>query len=300
MTSSSTRTDTDRAARLFHRRMLMASGDRLGIVHVMKTAGTSLRSLLSEYGHTYVGPRYLDMRPDFDISDWQTPAREMVMSPEDLADIFTRMPSAMGHILAQSYLDAGATHLVLTVREPRARVISLFRYLQFTEGATSHTGATGQAMLTSTDGSLCDFLELAPLRMHTFNSMAQFMLGTRRYPSTESDLTARLKDVLPYVLAAHWAGDDLALLTTVREFLRLPDDHFQLQHLNVAQIPTSHTSHLLTVEDLAMLNEYTALDSWLLEELMVAGVLRRRMPHDLDLEFEHCARRLGFLLPNHR
>jgi hypothetical protein len=289
----------DSVARAFHRRRLMDSGLRLGIVHVMKTAGTSLRELLRSTGQAYTGPFYLETQPDVDMSDWDDEGRSMVFGPGDLARRFEQRPVVMGHVLARSYLDAGATHLILTVREPRARLLSHLRYFELVPEATVHSGAMGQAMQASACHSVSDFLETWPLPAYTHNSIAHFMLCSLGELPAEIGLTARLDDVMPALKAAHWSQDGAAMIASIEALLQLSLSADEMPRLNVAQVESTRRPQLITTDDLLLLREYTALDTWLLEELMALGVLRHRDQSDLDLEFAQTAHRLGFTLVDH-
>jgi hypothetical protein len=289
----------DAVARAFHRRRLMDSGLRLGIVHVMKTAGTSLRALLSTTGQAYTGPCYLETRTDVDMSDWDDEGRSMVFGPGDLVRRFEQRPAVMGHVLARSYLDAGATQLILTVREPRARLLSLLRYYELDPEATGHSGALGQAMQASACQCVSDFLETWPLPAYTRNSIAHFMLCSLDELPADINVTASLDDVLPALHAAHWSQDGAAMIASIEALLQMPISKDAMPRLNVARIPTQRSPQAITPDDLLRLREYTALDTWLLEELMASGVLSHRDQSDLDLEFTQTAHRLGFTFVDH-
>ena len=283
-------------SKALHRRALRDSGLRLGIVHVMKTAGTSLRVLLGQSGQTYVGPGYMETNPNFHaFSDWDTTGLSMMTNAEAVRQQFTRYPSVMGHITAHSYLAAGATHLLLTVREPRSRLLSLFRYFELSPEATEHAGAFGKAMRESTRDSISEFLALCPANVHTTNAIVQFALCAPDEPAAGVDLPARVKQALPTLFAAHWSGDGAETIQSIEQLLQMPIAPAGMPRLNEARVQPGMKPRTLSQLDLMRLRECTALDSWLLEELMTVGLLRRRDQIDLDAEFYETAHRLGFV-----
>ncbi len=265
----------------------------------MKTAGTSLRALLSASGQAYTGPGYLETLTDVDVSDWDDEGRSMVIGSGDLVRHFSQRPVVIGHILARSYLEAGATHLILTVREPRARLLSLLRYYELVPEATVHSGAMGQAMHDSACHSVRAFLETWPIPAYTRNSIAHFLLCSLGELPADINLTARLDDVMPALKAAHWSQDGAAMIASVEAVLQLPISNDGMPRLNVARVESTRRPQVITTDDLLLLREYTALDRWLLEELMALGVLRHRDQSDLDLEFAQTAHRLGFTFVDH-
>lgn len=134
---------------------------RLGIVHIPKCAGSSLRTKVGKIPSTYVGPLYFDTLR-FGAEPRQDPgvdALERECSIGDIGRLFERNAVVMGHYRASSLIEAGADALVVTVREPRSRLLSLYRFWQsLTAEDVAALGAWGEVLSDSVSHGFRSFL----------------------------------------------------------------------------------------------------------------------------------------------
>src|ERR1700733_11194164 len=100
----------------------------LGVIHLPKSGGSSLRVALAQLPGGYSGPFYFDERlfgSRAFVEGIRSPNREAIAMPKDLRAIAESHRVVIGHYCAASLLEAGCTELAIQVREPRARLLSL-------------------------------------------------------------------------------------------------------------------------------------------------------------------------------
>ena len=99
------------------------------------------------------------VRPNLLVDGIPTPRRETVAEPSALAGIARTHRLVIGHFTVGSLLTAGCTAIAIQVREPRARVLSLYRFWQAQpENERSSWGPWGTEVLSKSDLPLRDFL----------------------------------------------------------------------------------------------------------------------------------------------
>jgi hypothetical protein len=104
----------------------------LGVVHIPKCGGTAVcTALANAVPDSYVGPAYFDS-DHFGGFDPRLPAssQSRLASPRELRVACTNHRLVMVHHSATNLMASGCRALAAIVREPRSRVLSLYRYLQ--------------------------------------------------------------------------------------------------------------------------------------------------------------------------
>ena len=144
--------------------------------------------MFSHLAGCYTGPVYFD-RQHFgtnrlaDGVPKQT--RHVIGSLEDVRRIIETHRLAMGHIAAHTLVSAGCDSLALQVREPRARILSLYRFWRAQdEGERSRWGLWGSDLIGQASKQLGAFLATPSIWPAVDNAIARQVCGTtpRRMP----------------------------------------------------------------------------------------------------------------------
>ena len=274
----------------------------LGVVHLPKSGGTAVRSALAALDDVVAGPCYFDdfmfggRRPS-GLSDDQ---EARITSPDHLRRMAEGRRLVIGHYQASTLVDAGCQRLAVQIREPRARLLSLYRYWQLPE-ARAGWGSWEATALAAADGSLTSFLAAPAAWPAAVDAVArQLLLSHRPLPAKPgASATTRAVDGAPF--------DQLLRRLAVVEWSNHADRFVE----RVAQVigsetvptvgrenetPTPTDVQRLDRASLETLSAMTAADSRLIGRLMADGLLERRSPGDLDDELAASAVRLGFQL----
>lgn len=185
----------------------------LAIVHIPKCAGTSLRfSLVGP--DAYVGPKHFDWRHRAWVPARRTRNGFSEAQHAEFAswcDLEQPVASGlvMGHFAVQNLVRAGVDRLILTVREPRARLVSTFGFWkQYGDRLADGWGIWGRAAAAATSGTFTDFPRHPPIWPATQNRMAREVLETRytswRWPRRPPSSAFRLMRA-NYARIAPWS-----------------------------------------------------------------------------------------------
>lgn len=281
----------------------------LGIVHIPKTAGAALRDALSRVAGCYTGPSYFDWT-HFGSADVLNripdPNRSTVVSDE-LGEIVQSHRALIGHYSTRTLLDAGCKALATQVREPRARILSLYRFWQSTsEQERADWGPWGASVVSRADVPFVDFLQTSSVWPVTENAIARQLLGepykpprvlwhrrprrVRRRVSCQH--FSRYRDFCRYLKVVDWSDRAQGFVERVCEFAQLPEVPV-IGRINVTRV--TGEPERLTGDALRLLERLTASDRSLLDALMSDGLLARRSDRLLDDEFRRAAEALDFM-----
>jgi len=274
----------------------------LGVVHVPKTGGSALRSALAELPGCYVGPRYFDEH-QFGSTTWidGIPAqqRNAIATHSDLAEIAKGHRLVLGHFTANSLLLAGCASIAMQVREPRARVLSLYRFWQSQpEHVRSDWGPWGTEVVSRADLPLREFLTAPGVWPAVDNAMAYQALDyrTSRWQVFGRDTTIarRCIEYIERPSIFDWSARSESFLERVCEAIGaavVPS----LRRENVTEVVGDEEK--IDSSTFRLLTRLTCVDRLFLDQLSEHGALPRRSSADLDFEFEVAATELGFRLP---
>jgi hypothetical protein len=272
----------------------------MGVVHVPKTGGMALRLALLEIPGSYGGPLYSDVEFFGDkiyLENTPSPKLETVASVADLGLVVSNHSLVVGHYAASSLLEAGCTTIAVQVREPRSRVLSLYRYWRsLPDSEITGWGLWGehvarQAQLLPLKG----FLQAPQVWPAVDNLIARQVFGFRRTrlgilggSRSPSRSYARLADRLSVV---EWSSRSDTFVERICEYMgesTVP----ALRRENATE--TVGEEQRLDPETVRLLERFTFVDRLFLERLTEHGLLSRRTPEELDEDFRATAARLNF------
>lgn len=274
----------------------------LGVVHVPKSGGSSLRKALAQISGCYTGPLYFDHSPfgsDSMAEAVPTPNQETIAKPSDLAEIANGHRLIIGHYSGPSLLTAGCDSIAIQVREPRSRILSLYRYWQAQpESVRASWGPWGRDVITRADLPLKEFLSTRATAPAVNNAIARQILGYRqgiwRRISLQATNISRIYCKLkPKLSVVNWSSQSERFLEQICEKLGT-ETVPTLPRLNVTQVTAEEQK--IDDETSDLLRRLTNLDRSLIGRLSADSFLPRRTSTDLDLEFETDATELGFSL----
>ncbi len=278
----------------------------LGIVHIPKTGGSAIRAAIAGVAACDLGQGYFDaaMVAGTAVDHLPDETRHQFVTSEILRDLCETNRIIIGHYPAPALLDAGCRSVATQVREPRSRLLSLYRYWQSQTPESRHSwgewGATAvDAAITL---SLEDFLCSQRAWAATENQMARQLLIAEvpRGPGHARRLTThalgsrsrygRLRD---HLAVAEWSQDSERFFDRIRSF----EPQFASSELNrVNETVVVGAPQEIGDRCIEGLRARTDLDTALLARLMSDGLLPYRSNQDLDAEFEQSAGHLGFTL----
>jgi hypothetical protein len=273
----------------------------LGVVHVPKTGGVSLREALAELPGCYSGPLYFD-EPYFGSPELVTavpsPNRETIASQTDLTAIAQTHRLIVGHHSAPSLLAAGCGSIAIQVREPRSRLLSLYRYWQSQpEPVLASWGRWGSHLVGRAVLPLKDFLTSPGTWPAVNNLLVRQALGFR--PGAGNVLRrhraiSRLYDGFrEQVSVVDWSSRSGEFLERICDEVGA-SSRPTLGHLNPTEVLGEEQN--LDPSTSRILRRLTRYDSLFLDRLCDDGLLSPRSQADLDQEFETTADRLAFRL----
>lgn len=279
-----------------------ARHDCLGVVHIPKCGGVALRIALSHLEATYTGPLYFDHTACFGVSDyvWSTPSpnRETIASARDLQSVVTGHRLVIGHYGGLQLVNAGCDMLAVQVREPRSRLLSLYRYWQSRpESELASWGRWGSDVVAKASLPFGDFLYDPNAWPATDNAVARQTLGVYTKAGPALWRTLRLSRAYntfkPKLSIVDWTSSSERLLERICErlaFSPVPP----LGHENATEV--TGEPQLLDTRARRRLELLTSIDQSFLDRLCADGVLSRRSRRDLDSEFGANGCEAGFRL----
>ena len=253
----------------------------------------------------YTGPIYFD-RQHFGTNRLAdgVPVEtcHVIGSLEDVRHNVDSHRLVMGHIAAHMFVSAGCDSLAVQVREPRARILSLYRFWRDQEeDERSRWGLWGTELIGQADQPFCAFLASPSIWPAVDNSIARQVCGrgsgthARRAsgPRRRPALARRYRAIRPWLGIVEWSNRSDVFVERIMEAIG-SDTVPELGRENVAQ--PSGDAQVIDRSTLERLRRLTAADSHLLVRLAADGLLERRDAGDLDEEFEREAERLNFRL----
>ena len=274
----------------------------LGIVHIPKTGGTSVAEAL--HGLEGVCDRDLYYEPELitgvDVEGLPWERRSQFASVGQLRHLCAGNRLLIGHFTAQSLVAAGCSHLAVQLREPRARILSLYRYWQsLSEGERTGWGVWGSKAVASSHLPFHQFLRAPDVWAATNNAMArQLVVTTTLFDprhvvrQIEDELGGVGYDRVRGRLAiAAWTDQAQQFVDRIcAEFLSQPP--VEVRRENVTDVVGDR--QVIGADDRGLLDELTRLDTALLRRLMADGHLLRRTTGELEDEWRETAHRLRF------
>jgi hypothetical protein len=272
----------------------------LGVLHIPKTGGVALRDALEQFDGCYTGPLYFDTDHFGSVGMLQaipSPNSRSVVSSADLAELVEKHTLVIGHYSTESLTGAGCTSLAVQFREPRSRILSLYRYWQAqSESVRTDWGRWGSKVVSKADLPLKDFLTSPEVWPAVDNAIARqtvrYQPGEGRV-GTSSLVSASYSNFSRRLVAAEWSSRSQDFLARICELTGISVVPV-LKLTNATEVTGDEETIDRAVFNL--LDQLTNLDRLLLDQLTRDGVLRRRSSADLNLEFETSASRLGFRL----
>jgi hypothetical protein len=277
----------------------------LGLVHLPKCGGTALRTAFTHVAGCYTGPVYFD-RQHFGTNRLAdgvpVQTRHVIGSLEDVRHIVDTHRLVMGHISAHMLVSAGCDSLALQVREPRARILSLYSFWRAQEDdERSRWGLWGSQLIGQADQPFQAFLATPSIWPAVANSMTRQLCGkgtgTRARwasgPRSPFALTRRYRAIRPWLGIVEWSNRSDVFVERIMEAIG-SDTVPELARENVAH-PSGDTQ-VIDRSTHERLRRLTVADSLLLHRLAADGLLERREAGELDEEFEREAERLNFRL----
>ncbi len=261
----------------------------------------AVRDAVARLPGSYTGPNY------FDFQQFPLPGLLDGASADTLTSMVDRdnyrqvvrdHRVVMGHVSSATLLAAGCSDLAIQVREPRSRLLSLYRYWQAQSGPhLANWGQWGIDVVGAADLPFAEFLDSPKTWPATHGALARQALGgiaspyddPRSWTPTDDDL-ARFVD---HLSVAEWSTDSDRFVVRLWERLGEPGDPI-LDRVNVTEVVGAPQT--LDRATLDTVDRLVRLDRDLLAQLMDQGLLPCRTQADFDEEFARTAGRLGFTL----
>lgn len=271
----------------------------LGILHLIKGGGSAVREVVEQFSGSYTTPLYFD-RQQFcsdRLLDGVSPGViASLVDADTYRDVVRTHRVVMGHVSSATLVDAGCRSLAIQVREPRSRLLSLYRYWQGQDQAQlAGWGRWGRTVVVTARSSVWEFLTSGSTWPATDNALTRQALGGLATPYDEPkswtpqpddfELFGDLLDI------ADWSNHSDQFVRRVAAHLGQPPPP-QLQRVNVTEVTGG--CQVIDQPSLEMLDRLTVLDRTFLSYLVDNSMLSERSQGSLDLEFEHTAARLGF------
>ncbi len=206
----------------------------------------------------------------------------------------------VGHFSAQSLVSAGFEHLAVQIREPRSRIVSLYRYWRsLSEADRAEWGLWGSQAVAASHLPFMEFLRLPGVWSATENALArQLVVATT--PSDPSRLRRRIERavhgsayqrVRSRLRIVDWSTESQRFLDRIcREHLATPSVAVPLENVTFVR----GDRQPITASGRRLLGEMTRLDRDLIARLVEDGLLAPRSDREMDREWEETAARLGF------
>ena len=277
----------------------------LGVVHVPKSGGSAMRSALAQLPGCYTGPYYYD-RAHFGSDELRRavpqPNQATIVEAGRLAEIVGTHRSVIGHYAAPSLMAAGCAALAVQVREPRSRVLSLYRFWQAQPPhERAGWGAWASDLVAWADRPLEEFLRSPAVWPAVDNALSRQLLVDRTTSSARQAarrrrwgaLAASYRHLRRRLRVVEWSQRSEVFLARICEVLgaeAVP----ALERENVTEVRARE--QVIGQDSYRLLERLTRADSHLLGRLVADGLLLARTTEELDRDFQTTAERLGFRL----
>ncbi len=260
----------------------------------------AVRDAVGRLPGSYTEPYYFDRR-QFPSPGLLDGASDEILSGITDEDGYRRVVGThrvvMGHVSTATLLAAGCTDLAIQVREPRSRLLSLYRYWQAqTDRHRRAWGTWGTEVVAAAELPLPAFLDSARTWPAIDGAVARQALAAVASPYDQPRSWRPTVDDLDrftaHLSVAGWSIDSDRFVARVWRRLGEPEVP-ALDRVNVTEVvgPTQ----TLDRATLATLERLAAPDRDLVGHLMGSGRLERRDQADLDDEFRRTAGHLGFV-----
>lgn len=268
----------------------LRSSRRVGIAHIPKCAGTSLKKSLQDVVPLYAGPIYFHRRAiDGPLSaDWGGQGGSI----GSLGALVARHPIIMGHYPAGVLLEAGATDLIVTAREPRARLVSLYRFWQSQPASLF----SGDPLLARVLGQGLGAFLSQPNRGAVYGVIAAHTLTDRASWAPNQSVTRLWRSMRAYIRRAAWPAEIPSVVAHVSGLLGVPNTMDPVQRRDNVTVRADRDPEVITDEVMTLIDRLTRPDKEILELLMEEGLLTHRTQSDLDQDFADVAVSHGFVL----
>lgn len=280
----------------------MSTQAALGVVHVPKTGGAALRVALGGVAGCYVTPFYADasLIDGVDVDGLPGTTRRQFASADALRHICQENRLVIGHYSADILVESGCDQIATQLREPRARLLSLYRFWQsLPEEVIDGWGRWGDQALRASQLPLEEFLKAPGAQPGTDNAIARQLLGRvrrRRSLGSRSSLAgigrARYDRLRNRLRIVEWSVDSQ----------RFADRLSMAIGIGPVVVPRGNVTMVKGGEQevgracQGLIERLTASDRELLDRLMTDGLIRKRTNKDLDDEFRAAAERLELKL----
>ncbi len=265
----------------------------------------AVRDMVATLAGAYTGPLYYDLGQFWAeevLVGASAAVRGTIVDRSALpayGDVVRSHRVVMGHVAAATLTGAGCTRLAIQVREPRSRLLSLYRYWQSQAGPhLSDWGAWGTRTVAAAGLPLHAFLTSPAVRPAVDNAIARQALADPFAPGADparwSPDGATLARFVDRVAVAEWSTASDRFVERIWDVLgegAAPAPG----RVNVTEV----TAEPQRIDGVALeaLERWTRLDTAFLGGLAAAGVLGARPSDQLEREFADTAERLGFALP---
>ncbi|MGA8726867.1 MAG: hypothetical protein WB565_17675 [Acidimicrobiales bacterium] len=273
----------------------------LGVVHVPKSGGIAVRTVLRELDGSHATAPYFDRElvASVDVGVLPPSTRDDFVEDGQLREICDEHRLVMGHYSGQLLVDSGCRTLALQVREPRSRVLSLYRYWQSRpDEVIDQWGEWGRTALVSARGSLSEFLRSPHIWPAADSAIARQLLLRRTPPDARAArrLTRKAlhgegyESMRAHLEIVEWASESQRFVERICAFL---DEKTDVTVHRENETPMEGEVELLDRKSREVLERLTRYDRELEQRLMDDGLLELRSAAALDAEFEETAERLG-------
>jgi hypothetical protein len=249
------------------------------LMHIPKTAGTSLRTTLEEAVGVPAITAY-QKETTFQATQWED---------------FSFWPLLSGHVHIDYF---PKSHVGITAfRESRSRVLSEYRQIERRARHRRREILAFFGIATKDDDQMpwTQFREFGLL--HTFYGF--FTAGHRDdwqqfiKSATQPQIRSSIELGLGRIQQAAWSHDSIALERAASNILEIP---VTINRVNV--FPNNEIETIqLTKEDVLQLNEFANLDEIVIDTASTLGLVPKLSQSEKDALFERDVERLGFKLP---
>ena len=239
---------------------------------------------LGLFGAKYHGPRSIP------LPDREGMSADMLASIYDIEEMREACLSGApigGHIWTRSAIEAGYSTILGVLREPRSRVLSLYRYWQAEdpEILTDRFGAKGKFVLRATRGDFREFLEEGLGQVDVDNGVANYLEGVLDLSRAER----KGMDIRFY-----WTSELDVMVASVGALMGREQSGSGIEVGTFNETKVVGEPEVLDGPTMKLLNDRTRADRRLIARAMQRGWVSKRSRRDLDAEFLATQARLGF------
>ena len=249
------------------------------LMHIPKTAGTSLRTTLEEAVGVPAITAY-QKETTFPASQWEE---------------FAFWPLLSGHVHIDFF---PKTHVGITAfRESRGRVLSEYRQIERRAGHRRREILAFFGFITKDEDQMPweQFKQFDLLHTYFWFFTAGHRDDWQSFiqSATQSEIRASIENGLRRIQYAAWSHDSGALEIAASNILQMP---VKIKKVNVFPEAAIETIQL-SKDDLRQLDEYSKLDEHVIEIANTLGLVPKLSQSEKDALFERDIQRLGFKLP---